>query len=284
MACDFKTGDRITGLACNGYSITNEDMYEAEVIEASDYNDEMKIKIIRHELSSKIGRIERVSNSAKRFKKLFNEAEAAEAKKSDGGSVGMNFKGIMKDFGTIKDGSVAITFDGKLAIKTTDGYVIYDAAKGTLINQMEMVVKDANFLYILPVDKVVEGDIIKQNSNFYYVIGINDHGGINAVKFADGTIDVLVKGTNLFGMNFFYKVVNPLSQFGLKADGGFNPMMFMIMDKDSGSDMKDILLMQMLTGGSTEQAINPMMLFAMGDDKLDAKTMLLFSMLNKSDK
>lgn len=268
MAGDFKKGDHIAGIANNGYGYTNEKMLEAKVLETG-YNG-MTIQVLRHTEINKVNETAVVLNSARKFKKISN------------GGIGMNINGLLKDFGLIKDGSVAVTFDGKIAIRTADGYVVYNSENGSLANQMDMVLKDVGFIYIMPAAEVKKDDIIKQNNNFYYIVSVNDRGSLNVINFSDGTVEVLAKGTNLLGKNIFYKVVNPLGQLDFKSgDSSFDPMMLMFINQSGGSDIKEIMLLQMLMGKSDDKVFNPMMLMAMGGGDLDMKTLMLFSMLNK---
>jgi len=63
-----------------------------------------------------------------------------------------------------------------------------------------------------------------------------------------------------------------------------NPMMMMLMmnksDKKDGksSSMKDLMMMQMMSGQNSQ--MNPMMLMMMNDGKMDMKTMMMIQMMN----
>lgn len=63
-----------------------------------------------------------------------------------------------------------------------------------------------------------------------------------------------------------------------------NPMMLMMMmnksDKKDGksSSMKDLMMMQMMSGQNSQ--MNPMMLMMMNDGKMDMKTMMMMQMMN----
>ena len=66
---DFKVGDIISGIAGNGYSITNENMKKAEVIKTGlgTTRSKMKIKILSHDIKNEIGNSFYVQNTSSKF-------------------------------------------------------------------------------------------------------------------------------------------------------------------------------------------------------------------------
>lgn len=66
---DFKVGDIISGIAGNGYSITNENMKKAEVIKTSlgTTCSKMEIKILSHDIKNEIGNSFYVQNTSSKF-------------------------------------------------------------------------------------------------------------------------------------------------------------------------------------------------------------------------
>lgn len=64
----FKVGDIICGTFNNGYSVTNERMKKAEVINLFNHGYGMTIKILEHENKSKISEEYNVKNSDQKFK------------------------------------------------------------------------------------------------------------------------------------------------------------------------------------------------------------------------
>lgn len=76
---DFKVGDIISGIAGNGYSITNENMKKAIVLEvnkeiAGKYN-RMKIEILNHKNKNNIGFTFIVNNTSSKFKKYIPKSQ-----------------------------------------------------------------------------------------------------------------------------------------------------------------------------------------------------------------
>lgn len=66
---DFKVGDIISGIAGNGYSITNENMKKAEVIKTGIGTtcSKMEIKILSHDIKNEIGNSFYVRNTSSEF-------------------------------------------------------------------------------------------------------------------------------------------------------------------------------------------------------------------------
>lgn len=76
---DFKVGDIISGIAGNGYSITNENMENAIVLEIDTefqgkYNG-MRIKILNHKHKNNIGLTFIVNNTSSKFKKYIPKSQ-----------------------------------------------------------------------------------------------------------------------------------------------------------------------------------------------------------------
>jgi hypothetical protein len=227
------------------------------------------------------------------------------------GSIMSKFN-FLKDFGPITDGSVALTMDGHIAVKSSaDEYVRYDPKTKTLLNQMSFVVKAAEgMIYLLPVTSVAVGDVIKHKESYVQIIAIDKDQTLKYVALKTGTHGNAVREVNIFGFSFYYKVVSLFDQGENATLGGINPMMFMLL-ADSGADKygkgsaKDKLLPLMLMSGAMGQqpkidadgkpvldkdgkltydaaapAMNPMMMMAMmGDGGLDMKNLMLMQML-----
>lgn len=62
---DFKVGNIVKGKKGNGYGITNDEMYKGEVIWAN--NSEMKVRILDHKHSYRVGESYPVDNDNKQF-------------------------------------------------------------------------------------------------------------------------------------------------------------------------------------------------------------------------
>jgi hypothetical protein len=184
------------------------------------------------------------------------------------GRFNMNIKRLFGEFGRVNNGEVVLTFDGKVAVKRNDEeYVRYDAEKEQIVNHLGMVLDSVSkFFYVLPVTKVEEGDVIKFKGIFYQVLGVTEKGVIKAVNLKAGTTSTICKETNAFGINLYYKVTSLLDTNG-EAKQGLNPMMLMMLDKDSDK-FEDILPLMMLTGQGFDGAEgfnNPLLLMTLLD-------------------
>lgn len=185
----------------------------------------------------------------------------------------------------IKDDEVALTFDGKIAIKRKTGeYVTYNVEDNIITNHLDLVVDIPKIFILFPVNNVTAGDIIKEKNTYYYVKGVTN-GKLNCVNLSTGNVNNVVREQNIItGTKMFRKVKNLMDMTGtedttfngnnllpllLMKDGdssdlgkmfmmmnmnnanttGFNPIMFMLMDKDKDFDISKVLMMNMMQNG-----------------------------------
>lgn len=206
--------------------------------------------------------------------------------------------------GKIMDGMVAVTFGGEIAIKRNeDEYVRFNAATNTIENQMDFVMKEAaDFLFLLPVNEVQAGDVIKKNNTYYQVVGTGKTGGLTVVGIKTGTRKTLIQETNIMGFSFYFKVVNLFSAMSGTGVSGINPMLLPMLLSDNEEDESMLLPMLMcggmgaLTGnaagntGIMGQGMNPMMMALMlgdkgkkgsGDSGIDMKSIMMMNMMGQ---
>jgi hypothetical protein len=133
----------------------------------------------------------------------------------------------------------------------------------------------------LPVQEINEGDIIFRNQKYYHIKSINENKEITAINIGDGTLDVLIPETNIFGMNYFVKIINLMSFSGNSTS---NPMMMYVlskMDDESESlDVPTILALTSMNGNMSDMFKNPMMLALLSKDKGSSNLPLLMMMTN----
>ena len=193
-------------------------------------------------------------------------------------------KKIFGEIGQLKSGVAALTFNGQIAFKRENGdYVRYNTETKAIENQMDLVIKGTEkMMYIMPYNVVAVGDILKYRDKFAQVVAIKENGSLIAIDFETGTEIVILKETNIFGIQFYMKVVSLLNMQDPNMPGGFNPMMLMLLnkeDKENKDDdmMKAILMSQMFTG----QGMNPLMMMAMINNNNESdmiNTILLLQM------
>ena len=193
-------------------------------------------------------------------------------------------KKIFGEIGQLKSGIAALTFNGQIAFKRENGdYVRYNTETKAIENQMDLVIKGTEkMIFIMPYNVVAVGDILKYRDKFAQVVAIKENGSLIAIDFETGTEIVILKETNIFGIQFYMKVVSLLNMQDPNMPGGFNPMMLMLLnkeDKENKDDdmMKAILMSQMFTG----QGMNPLMMMAMINNNNESdmiNTILLLQM------
>ena len=193
-------------------------------------------------------------------------------------------KKIFGEIGQLKSGIAALTFNGQIAFKRENGdYVRYNTETKAIENQMDLVIKGTEkMMYVMPYNVVAVGDILKYRDKFVQVVAIKVNGSLTAIDFETGTEIVILKETNIFGIQFYMKVVSLLNMQDPNMPGGFNPMMLMLLnkeDKENKDDdmMKAILMSQMFTG----QGMNPLMMMAMINNNNESdmiNTILLLQM------
>lgn len=193
-------------------------------------------------------------------------------------------KKIFGEIGQLKSGVAALTFNGQIAFKRENGdYVRYNTETKAIENQMDLVIKGTEkMIYIMPYNVVAVGDILKYRDKFAQVVAIKENGSLTAIDFETGTEIVILKETNIFGIQFYMKVVSLLNMQDPNMPGGFNPMMLMLLNKEDKENKDDdmikaILMSQMFTG----QGMNPLMMMAMINNNNESdmiNTILLLQM------
>jgi hypothetical protein len=137
-------------------------------------------------------------------------------------NMNMNFMNGM--FGKLKPGMCRMSIDGKIAVKTSNGYKTYDVTTGQLMNCDNFVFDiGGEFFFMWPTNKVQPGDIIVMAGKPHCVI--KEEGNlITALRYEDSTISTVVPEHHMFmGKTYFYGKI--VSMFGNMANSGPNEMM-----------------------------------------------------------
>ena len=250
-----------------------------KIIEPINCHNDYKIKSLNNQLSSawmlSADEIDHVD--------IKMEVKSNKEVEKEKGEDNMNnlAKKIFGEIGQLKSGVAALTFNGQIAFKRENGdYVRYNTETKAIENQMDLVIKGTEkMMYIMPYNVVAVGDILKYRDKFAQVVAIKENGSLIAIDFETGTEIVILKETNIFGIQFYMKVVSLLNMQDPNIPGGFNPMMLMLLNKEDKDDdmMKAILMSQMFTG----QGMNPLMMMAMINNNNESdmiNTMLLLQM------
>ena len=157
-------------------------------------------------------------------------------------NMNMNFMNGM--FGKLKPGMCRMSIDGKIAVKTSNGYKTYDVASGQLMNCDNFVFDiGEEFFFMLPTNKVQPGDIIVMAGKPHCVI--KEEGNlITALRYEDSTISTVVPEHHMFmGKTYFYGKI--VSMFGNLANSTPNEMMkYMAMAQMFGGSNTSVANMQ----------------------------------------
>lgn len=162
-------------------------------------------------------------------------------------------------FGKIASGMCRLGMNGKIAIKTSNGYKSYDADTGKLTNCNSFVFDiGEDFFFVIPTNSVKRGDIILADGKPRMVLEI----GKNEIKtfcYEDSTISTIVPERHMFmGNTYFYgKIVSMFGNSFGKKGGMQNMMKYMMfsemMKGNNTSGMNNIMpMMFMMNGGMSD--------------------------------
>lgn len=176
-----------------------------------------------------------------------------------------NFNGL---FGKIGPGMCRLSANGRIAVKTSNGYKAYNIKTGNLVNCTAFCfdVGDEMF-FSIPTNKVNVGDIILVNRTPRCVIEVKTNS-IVVLNYENNTIETIVPERHAFmGNIYFYgRIMSPFAKmFGGKKGGMQKMLQFMMMSKmfgnggstadagDIGGQFGKIAMLSMMGGGSIFQ-------------------------------
>ena len=171
------------------------------------------------------------------------------------------------EFGKVRTDAIKFSING-LAFKREDGaYVTYNAENHEFLDVSAFVI-DTDFIFAMPValKDLKKGDIIKHINRYVVVDGIfEEDGTIKAIDPLAGEEKVIIPIKNIFGFNYYTKIVNIFEGFTstptednpfgnmipfMFADGGFDSTMMLAMmmqNSDMSADFtKNPFMMMML--------------------------------------
>ena len=173
------------------------------------------------------------------------------------------FNGVM---GKIKPGCCRLGMNGRIAIKTSDGYKTYDPKSGNVTNCSNFVLDVADDLFmVIPTRKLKEGDIVLINGKPMYILEVKAKNRVEAMNYEDSTIQTVIPERHaIMGRRFYGKIVSLLgSGFGAGKGGFFKNML-------------KLKMMSSMMGGSNANAADGMfggnglaMMMLMGNGSMD---------------
>ena len=135
------------------------------------------------------------------------------------------FNGVM---GKIKPGCCRLGMNGRIAIKTSDGYKTYDKKSGNVTNCSSFVLDASDdFFMVIPTRKLREGDIVLINGKPMYILEVKAKNRVEAMDYETSTIQTVIPERHvIMGRRFYGKIVSLLgSGFGAGKGGFFKNML-----------------------------------------------------------
>lgn len=223
-------------------------------------------------------------------------------KKEKSMNINSIFKNMNLDFGKVADNSIAYSVKG-MAVGSNIGteqesYKTYD---GEITDVTGLVIKDMP-LYKMPVaiKDIKKDDMVIHQGKPVIVINKDKSGLLEVVDVASATKSTIFPVKNVFGFNFYTKIVNLFADTlgGINENNPFGsmPFMLMLMDKDNGETNRDksslsemLPLMMMMQGSAQNMNMNmnnlmlPLLMANENGGRFDTGLLLAFSMLNNNN-
>ena len=205
----------------------------------------------------------------------YNNTVNKESKEKESNNSMFDTSNMMnKYFGKVAPGMVRLSMNGDMAIKTSNGYKVYNTDDGSLTNCDNFVFDiGSEFFFIIPTNKVEKGDVILASGKPHCVIKVEDNR-IEALRYEDGSIVSIVPERTLFmGKTYFYGKI--VSMFGkIKGGKGMNGMMkYMMMSEmmkgngNGNNSMSAMLPMMMMMNGGMGEMFEGMFDFGEEEEK-----------------
>ena len=185
------------------------------------------------------------------------------------------FNGIM---GKIAPGMCRLSLNGKIAVKTTDGYKVYSPKTGNVTNCSNFVLDLADDLFmVIPTRTLKVGDIVLINGKPMYILELKAKNRVEAMNYEDSTIQTVIPERHaIMGRKFYGKIVSLIGNgFGTGKGGFFKNMLKLKMmstmmggnKTNDGMFGGNALPMMMLMGGGSMDGLFDGMLCDEGDDE-----------------
>ena len=168
------------------------------------------------------------------------------------------FNGMFKQ---VKPGYCKISMNGQPAIKTANGYKVYDFKKNRLVNCANFAFDMDGMFWVVPTFKVEVGDIILVNNKPRCVIEVHSNS-IKTFSYDESTIDEVVPEHHVFmGRTYCYgKLFSPFMNMTKNDSGMQNMMTMMMMSQMFNNDNHGY--------NNNMNGINPMMFMMMGNNNI----------------
>ena len=193
----------------------------------------------------------------------------------------MNMNGFMNGmFGKIASGMCRLSINGEIAVKTSNGYKVYNMKTGRLINCSNFVFDiGEDYFFLIPTNKVHKGDIILVNGKPKCVMEVEDNK-ITVINYEDSTMETILPERHVFmGNTYFYgKIVSMFGDsFKNGKKGGINNifkymmMSEMLKGNTGNSGMSNMLPFMMMGNGGFETMFDGMFDLDLEDDEEESE-------------
>lgn len=202
------------------------------------------------------------------------------------------FKNVMKDFycGPATDVKMSIYGPAFRAIseggeRVSETYVAYH--KSEYIDVMDGLLDIGNCAYVMPVaaKAVKKGDFIRHCGGWVRILSIKEDT-IEGENVNTRTIIKIRPTKNMFGFNFYSKLITFDIMNGTSEDNPFGNILPMLLLSGNNSKMSDILPFMMMTNKEFDMS-NPMMMYFLmnkGGSNADLMTaMMMGQFMNNSN-
>lgn len=142
---------------------------------------------------------------------------------------------MSKLFGRISSGCCRLGMDGKIAIKTSNGYKTFNPDTNRLVNCDSFVFDIGDDMFFaIPTNSVKKGDIILVGNTPRCVMEA-EKNKLTVLNYESGTIEQIIPERHMFmgSMYFYSKIISPFSgaMTGSKKDNGNMLMKYYMMSE-----------------------------------------------------
>ena len=169
------------------------------------------------------------------------------------------FDGVV---GRIESGCCRLSLNGRIAVKTSDGYKVYNPKTGSVTNCSNFVLDLMDDMFMLmPTRTLKPAYIILINGKPVYVLENLSKNRVKVMQYEDSSIkEVIPERHALLGRKFYGRIVSMLGDgFGVKGGGFFKNMLKLKMmgammsgSGDSSFGGNALPMMMLMNGGSLD--------------------------------
>lgn len=192
------------------------------------------------------------------------------------------------EFGPVNSAQFRMSPYGIAVSTNANGWVSYNAKTGEIFNVDILNFDISKMIYKMPVSLacIAIGDILIHSGKPVFVRAVNSNGTVSVVNYADSTVVDILPVKNIFGFNFFTKVVSLIdfSQNTASPDNPFgNILPFLMLDNSKENNFDPLAFVFMMNGNNSNFFNNPMLLYYLISEGANNKNNFLpFLLMNSS--